>query len=160
MKIVTPAPETNSSIIKLARARMTTNSRGRAITGARRTASNRPSLMALRCRSELRRRNMQAFLPRTMSLSWHRTWCLLTRIRDSGSIPTPGFNLIRWKSCLYGPHHAPAQHGRPFERTENQSLEDKADGADDGERRKHQAAVEKFLRIEDDPTEAPVGGGQ
>src|SRR5207249_9715551 len=67
--------------------------------------------------------------------------------------------LTRAPSRARHPDHAPPAHGPALERLEDNALEDEPEDADGDERGDHDVGVEELLGVEDQPAEAPAGGG-
>src|SRR5438093_7394996 len=58
-----------------------------------------------------------------------------------------------------GFHHSPAAYCPLLDRLEDQSLKSEANDADNRQACHHHVGVEKFLRVEDDPSQPPIRGG-
>src|SRR5262249_6080714 len=60
---------------------------------------------------------------------------------------------------LRRPHQDTPQYSRTLKRSENETLEHKADYADHNQGRQHGVRVEELFRIKNDPAPPPIGGG-
>ena len=56
-----------------------------------------------------------------------------------------------------GRHHVPAAHRRAFKRLKDKTFEHDPDDADIDQRREHNAGIQEFGRIENDPRGRPWG---
>src|SRR5689334_23332187 len=111
-------------------------------------------------------------LPQPLGPTMHRnsdaSMLKLTSSTPGTRPPGVSYASVTWDISMCGTllpsgfrraHHAPANHGCPLQRAEQETLENETDRADHRQRREHEVGVQEFLGVEDHPAQPPIRGG-